>query len=561
MDSIVLNVLSKVDVREAFLAVVSDERFQVNLEKVIEEYPLASITKSDVVTITERFIDSVTGLNANINVIVTAVWNGLVNVQRSRNTKTVKYAILKIVDDSILLPKLKDNSITEAQYKMYSTDLSAIVDRELAKVDLTNYSNDALQPVLSKINQSFTVDTINHSAVFASVQETTSRNILRNNLVVTFVDLIGYKLEADIRAVVDKNLTKVPMDPTIIDNIISDIQDTLNVSFNLSKIVELRSIILTAMKEFKDYEGTAETQSFVTINPKDFSTGTITLEEKVPISIQVTPTEVINLANVETRSVEVSLKPVEEFVNVTNFDIQAKIIEPKFKINVCGSDCGVMINEDDKWKVLTNDGETAQWEYIGNLLGTQIGFLKIVETLSERNNIPRSHRVVGMLCYVLSRDTYYKLEDASGNSWSVFKQGFNPHRLNRTVVFENVKLGHGDKGSDLRISDVKSTIIDTKGDYRYLDEAVDVEYANLISFKNVGYEQAMLVFEGNKHILNPNSVFEMPFDGTLRFQIKGIFNFVSAFITFDTECEVIKADCCDPIRHKHDMESIFDPYF
>jgi hypothetical protein len=128
-------------------------------------------------------------------------------------------------------------------------------------------------------------------------------------------------------------------------------------------------------------------------------------------------------------------------------------------------------------------------------------------------------------------------------------------------VFENVKLGHGDKGSDLRISDVKSTIIDTKGDYRYLDEAVDVEYANLISFKNVGYEQAMLVFEGNKHILNPNSVFEMPFDGTLRFQIKGIFNFVSAFITFDTECEVIKADCCDPIRHKHDMESIFDPYF
>jgi hypothetical protein len=77
----------------------------------------------------------------------------------------------------------------------------------------------------------------------------------------------------------------------------------------------------------------------------------------------------------------------------------------------------------------------------------------------------------------------------------------------------------------------------------------------------VGYKQAHITFDGNSHLLNPNSVFELPFDGTLRFKVKGMFNFVSAFVTFDTTVEKMKGECCDPIVRNHEQGSIFDPYF
>ena len=551
----ILNLITKADVRKAYLDVISDDRFKPSLSGIIDSYSFGVIVRADITNIIEKFLSDNPGIYISESLIVDTVWNYLTNLQKEKNRVNVVNSIMNTYTDF-----LKSQELTTEEYNIKISEVTNAVANELQKIDLTYIEDDIIHNTLAKINNYVTLGTIDIPSVMKSIGDITSIDILRNNVIISFIELLGYNYESTIREISKKHIT-LNIDNIVIENVIIELQAALKLQISNDGLVRLRDKLKEIIGAYKSYSGETSEVSLFSISPLSLSDGSVVLKEVTPISVQVNPVETSNLISTTELVVKTTVKPVEEIINVSQFDIKAKIIEPKFRVNVSGSNCGISIDSEDTWKVLTNDGESLQWENVQNLIGTNTGFLKIVDTLGDRNSIPLKQRTLGMLVYVKSRDTYYKCDSENDNSWIVFKQGDNPHRLSRTVIYENVKLGHGDKGSDLRIGDVKSSVIDTKYEYRYLEEFADVENANLISFKNIGFNQAEILFEGNIHILNPNSVFELPFDGTLRFKIKGVFNFVSAFITFDSQCEVIKSECCDPIRHKYDMESIFDPYF
>ena len=554
----ILNLINKIDVKNAVLGVISDTRYQVILENIIKSYTLGAVVRSDIVNIIDKFALENPSLTFDSSIFINSIWQQLVNLQKERNEYNIKKAVIDVYD--IKLKALLDSlQISDDEYKIKHSELLNILNREIAKIDTLIIDDVAIQAMATRIGYLFTVVEIEPVHILTQVQEMTSLNILKNNIGNAFLQFLGYLYEPIVRGVIDTKVT-IPMSSSIIDDVVSALQTEMKIQFSNTTINTLRTSVGAALNEYKIYSAETNDSGTFTATPESMLSGSLVIQETMPIATTITPTDPTILVSSSTTNVVADITTVEEKLNLVENNVNAKIIEPVFKVNVCGTDCGIDINPEDTGKVLTNDGETPQWDWISNIIGPQMGFLKIVETLGDRNKIPLSQRAVGMLVYVKSRDSYYKCESNNEDSWTLFKQGLYPHRLARTVIFENVKLGHGDKGSDMRISDIKSTVITTT-ELKYLDELADVEYANLISFKNVGYKQAEILFDGNKHLLNPNSVFELPFDGTLRFQVKGTFNFVSAFITFDTVLDEIKAECCGYVRHKVDMESIFDPYF
>ena len=561
-DVVILNTLTKLDFKKVFFSVISDTTYRTTLENIIDGYSLASITESDVENVIQLFKDSDSSLTFDSSLFVNSIWSQLCNIQIYKNIELIKKSILTIYDNR-MTDEVNAGTLMPFEYDTRLADLNVIIQKWIVVSDpYINIDTDELMIKLVKIENEFSHYDIDNSSIIKQFSDNVSLSILKNNMLVSLVGIIGIIYEPILRDIVD-SMVFFTMDSTVFDTILDTFIDRTNLQVTPAFKTELKKQLQEDLDDYKSYTGTIAEPLNIELTPESFTTGNVTIDEtNVTSNVIIKPEEAVNLISVDsTNNVNVDVKTVEEIVNVDEFNVQAKIIEPQFKVKVNGANCGLSIDKDDAWKVITNDGESAQWETIGNLIGDQFGFLKIVDTLGERANIPLSQRTVGMLVYVKSRDTYYKCEDNNEDIWTVFKQGFYPHRLTRTVIYENVRLGHGDSGSDLRISDIKSTAFTTNNVFQYLDTFAEVEYANLISFKNVGYSQAELRFDGNTHILNPNSVFELPFDGTLRFLVKGTFNFVSAFVTFDTQEEVIKAQCCDPIRHKYEMESIFDPYF
>lgn len=559
-NAVVLNLLNKIDVKKVSLNVISDDRYTRTLVKIIDDYSLGGVTRSDIVNIIDAFSATNLGLTFDKDMFVDSIWGQLVNIQSYKNSELLKQSIYTFYNFE-MLTDVEEGRLLRDDLASRQQELTNLVEKYIHVTDFVNIDETETLKILYKIDSLYPHYTVEPSLIYNDLGQSISLSILKNNVLLSLVTLLGEVYEPLIREVLDIHI-KVNLDDSVVDDIVYDILDRTNLQVKDAFDTHIKSVLMEDISKYKNYEGDPINPIDIQLTPETFTTGNLVIEEAdFTANLSIQPTETHALMSVEENNVNVTVKPVDEFVKVAEHDVQAKIIEPQFRVKVSSANCGLPIDPDDKWKVITNDGESAQWESVANLLGPQIGFLKIVDTLGERNAIPLHQRTMGMLVYVKMRDTYYKCESTTDDSWTIFKQGLYPHRLARTVIYENVKLGHGDKGSDLRIGDVKSTAINTLGDYRYVDEFADVEYANLISFKNIGYAQAEIQFDGNTHILNPNSVFELPFDGTLRFKIKGVFNFVSAFVTFDTEVEAIKAQCCDPIRHKYEMESIFDPYF
>ena len=298
----------------------------------------------------------------------------------------------------------------------------------------------------------------------------------------------------------------------------------------------------------------------VNLTPTNYNTGTTNIEVN-EIKLLVNERERDGyIVEVDKNNISLNVKDVMQQVNLTDFNVKATVIQPKFKVSVFGGS-KMDFSTEDAWKVLTNDGENYRWEYVETFFKEGVGLLKSVSNLQARDAIPSRYLTPGMIVYVQSNGVYYTLINLDPPVWDVFhKNEIRKYKVARPIVYKNIKLGHGDVGTDLKIDRVTTKVIDTLGVYKYLSDFVDELSPNLISFKNVGFKQAYIDIDDGLHILNPNSVYEMPFDGTMVIKLKGLFNYVGAFVSFETVSEEVSSKC----QGKYDNDipkSLVSPFF
>lgn len=298
----------------------------------------------------------------------------------------------------------------------------------------------------------------------------------------------------------------------------------------------------------------------VDLTPTNYNTGTTNIEvNEIKLTVNEKDREGY-IVKIDDNNISLNVKDVMQQVNTTDYNIKATVIQPKFKVSVFGGS-KTDFSTEDAWKVLTNDGENYRWEYVETFFKEGVGLLKSVDNLQARDAIPDRYLTPGMVVYIKSTGVYYTLINLDPKVWDVFhKNELRKYAVVRPVVYKNIKLGHGDVGTDLKIDRIKTTVIDTLGEYKYLSEFVDEMSPNLISFKNVGYKQAYINIDDGLHILNPNSVYETPYDFTMSVKLKGLFNFVGAFVSFDTTSEEVASKC----QGKYDNDipkSLVSPFF
>lgn len=298
----------------------------------------------------------------------------------------------------------------------------------------------------------------------------------------------------------------------------------------------------------------------VDLTPVNYNTGTTNIEVN-EIKLLINEKERDGyIVEVDKNNISLNVKDVMQQLNATDFNIKATVLHPKFKVSVFGGS-KMDFSEEDAWKVLTNDGENYRWEYVETFFKEGVGLLKSVDNLIDRDAIPDRYLTPGMIVYVKSTGVYYTLINLDPKVWEVFhKNELRKYAVARPVIYKNIRLGHGDSGTDLKIDRVTTKVIDTLGEYKYLSEFVDEMSPNLISFKNVGYKQAYINIDEGLHILNPNSVYEMPYDFTMSVKLNGKFNYVGAFVTFETTSEEVVAKC----QGKYDNDipvSLVSPFF
>ena len=298
----------------------------------------------------------------------------------------------------------------------------------------------------------------------------------------------------------------------------------------------------------------------VDLTPTNYNTGTTNIEvNEIKLTVNEKDREGY-IVEVDKNNISLNIKDVLQQVNATDFNIKATVLHPKFKVSVFGGS-KMDFSTEDAWKVLTNDGENYRWEYVETFFKEGVGLLKSVSNLQARDAIPTRYLTPGMIVYVQSNGVYYTLINLEPIVWDVFhKNEIRKYAVARPVVYKNIKLGHGDVGTDLKIDRIKTTLADTLGEYKYLSEFMDEMSPNLLSFKNVGYKQAFIEIDGGVQILNPNSVYETPYDLTMTVKIKGLFNLVGAFITFETTSEEVTSKCEG--KYNNDIPlSLVNPFF
>lgn len=298
----------------------------------------------------------------------------------------------------------------------------------------------------------------------------------------------------------------------------------------------------------------------IDLTPTNYNTGTTNIEVN-EIKLLINERERDGyIVEVDKNNISLNVKDVLQQVNLTDFNVKATVIQPKFKVSVFGGS-KMDFSTEDAWKVLTNDGENYRWEYVETFFKEGVGLLKSVSNLQARDAIPTRYLTPGMIVYVQSNGVYYTLINLDPPVWDVFhKNEIRKYKVARPIVYKNIKLGHGDVGTDLKIDRVTTKVIDTLGEYKYLSEFVDELSPNLISFKNVGFKQAYIDIDDGLQILNPNSVYETPFDGTMVIKIKGKLNYVGAFVSFETVSEEVASKC----EGKYDNDipkSLVSPFF
>lgn len=298
----------------------------------------------------------------------------------------------------------------------------------------------------------------------------------------------------------------------------------------------------------------------IDLTPTNYNTGTTNIEVN-EIKLLINERERDGyIVEVDKNNISLNVKDVLQQVNLTDFNVKATVIQPKFKVSVFGGS-KMDFSTEDAWKVLTNDGENYRWEYVETFFKEGVGLLKSVSNLQARDAIPTRYLTPGMIVYVQSNGVYYTLINLDPPVWDVFhKNEIRKYKVARPIVYKNIKLGHGDIGTDLKIDRVTTKVIDTLGEYKYLSEFVDELSPNLISFKNVGFKQAYIDIDDGLQILNPNSVYETPFDGTMVIKIKGKLNYVGAFVSFETVSEEVASKC----EGKYDNDipkSLVSPFF
>jgi len=563
--------LNKAHLYTAVKQVINDESIKDQVQAGLDSVQIGTVERQDIVDVVDyiarhTFVPADTDLTPIVDAIEEILygWNEQINkdniiqVFKDQIEETIIYDNLDTSVPSLELEQQKADLKNE-----YYTQIETIVNSE----DYSNTSQENAEKIINAINLQ---TGLNYSVadVLMEFNSDTGERINSSNLRLAIIEIIGidygYVNEdtGDILYLdeLDQAITEIGVYTLSDEEITSVVARYIELITVSAPDVDYDTMV-TKIKDKLLFLDLGPVQvgndMVIDLTPTDYNKGNTNIETR-DVYLTVDKDKQNYITKIDDNSISVNTKTVMQQIDVKDVNIKAQLKQPKFKVSVFG---GATINfeDDDAWKVLTNDGSEYRWEHIETFFEQGIGLLKSVDKLSDLDALPDKFLSNGMVVYVKSTGVYYTLIDKETRTWDVFhKNDLTIGRpVTREVVYKNIKLGHGDTGSDLKMSRFTTTVVDSEGEYVNLEDYMDYTQPNLVSFKNVGVKPARLNIDEGTIVVNPNSVFETPFDKAMVIMLNGVFNVVGAYIEFETYSE----DMCTKTGLEDLPKSLVNPYF
>lgn len=564
--------LNKTHIYAATKQVIADESIKDQVQAGLDSVQIGTVERQDILDVVEyiathTFVPADTDLTPIVDAIeeILYSWNEQINkdniiqVFKDQVENTLIYDNLDLSTSTLELEEQKA-SIRED----YFTQIETIVNSE----DFSNTSQENAEVIVNAVNSQTGLN-YGISDVLMEFNSDTAERINAKNLRLAIIEIIGIDY-GYVNEETGDILYLEELDQAIDEIGVYALSDE-EITSVVARYIELITVsapdvdydtMITKIKDKLLFLDLGPVQvgndMVIDLTPTEYNKG-VTNIEKTDVFLTVNEKDKQNyITKIDDNSISVSSKTVMQNINVEDVNIKAQLKQPKFKVSVFG---GATINfeDDDAWKVLTNDGSEYRWEYIETFFEQGIGLLKSVDKLSDLEALPDKFLSNGMIIYVKSTGVYYTLIDKETRTWDVFHQNDLTigRPVTREVVYKGIKLGHGDTGSDLKMSRFTTTVVDSEGEYVNLEDYMDYTQPNLLSFKNVGFTAARLNIDEGSIIVNPNSVFETPFDKAMVITLNGVFNVVGAYIEFETYSE----DMCTKTGLEDLPKSLVNPYF
>ena len=590
--------LNKSDLEIALKDVIKAGDLGDDINNALLNANIGTVQVDDVIQVIEIMrLSTATAPSIDLMPIVNAVSTELLAMNTLINKELFSHAILKYIESTSIYDSINPlwSDILQQERRNRLLDFyTKIVNGMLDKEDMTNMSEENLRNILTKINLSISTPTLLrliskelgiedlYIALFVTPMP---GGVIATIPIVQFdIDAVLMLLNALISERINrknlrlaiKEIIQTDLYDSILDEVLNEFDLTTLDEATIRKILEKFIMRLVGTEVYIDIDKALQTimnklsnlglfnvvvgsDMTVDITPDGYIKGVTNITSQEVFLTVNEPKAEDYIVKIDDNNIALSIKNCMLQTNAIDFNIKARVKSPTVKVSVFGGS-QIQFEEEDAWKILTNDGTTLKWQYIETFAQETFGLLKSVETLADRDSIPSKYLTNGMIVYVKSLGVYYTLVDKDSNTWDIFKViDLKKEDRTRKVIYRDIKLGHGDTGTDLEISRLVTLVINTPDEFTCLEDYVDQTQPNLVSFKNVSFNQAYININGGSHILNPNSVLEIPFDFTMKVMLKGLFNYVGAYVKFLVIAESATTTCTKGFKEQ--PISLFSPEF
>lgn len=585
--------LNKSDLEIALKKIIQASDLGDDIQNALDNANIGTVQVDDVIQIIEIMRTSTaTAPSIDLMPIVNAVSAELLAMNTLINKELFSKDILKDIGGTSIYDSVNPNWSDILQQDRRDSLLefyTKLVNGVLGQEDMSNMSEENLRSIIDRLNTSMlSVDLLRQLSIDLGINDLF--NALFVSGTTTTIPLVQFNadrvlmlLNADIGNRINrknlrlaiKEIIKTDLYDDILDEVLNefslDVLDESTVRLVLEKFImrlvgtevyidiDLAvQIIMNKLSNLGLFNVVVGSDMVIDMTPEGYIKGVTNITSQEVFLTVNEPKAEDYIVKLDDNSIALSVKNCMLQTNAIDFNIKARVKSPTVKVSVFGGS-QIQFDEEDAWKILTNDGTNLKWQYIETFAQETFGLLKSVETLADRDSIPDKYLTNGMIVYVKSLGVYYTLVDKDSKTWDVFKViDLQKDDRTRPVVYRDIKLGHGDTGTDLEISKIKTLVINTPDDFTCLEDYIDQSQPNLVSFKNVGFKQAYININGGSHILNPNSVLEIPFDFTMKVMLKGLFNYMGAYVKFLVIAE--EAETCNKGFQDQPI-SLFSPEF